>query len=179
MLNLAGIPKSASETGRLPAHGRAWSPRRRPEQGWILPKDRAVSRPDLDSSTPAELVAITGRLNNALRRLGSGWAIFIEAQRQPASTYPAADFPDRASALVDVERRAQFEEEARISRARYFLTLLWLAAGGRCRPRRRPGSTRIGHRAIPTGACAGQLRRPDGRVLALVEGFMPEAHWLE
>src|SRR5580698_4950187 len=87
------------------------------DKGVILNKDGSFQRsarfrgPDLDSSTPAELVAITGRLNNALRRLGSGWSIFIEAQRQPASTYPAADFPDRASALVDVERRAQFEEE--------------------------------------------------------------------
>jgi len=26
-------------------------------------------------------VGVTARLNNALRRLGSGWAIFVEAQR--------------------------------------------------------------------------------------------------
>ena len=29
----------------------------------------------------AELVAVAGRINNAFRRLGSGWAIFVEAQR--------------------------------------------------------------------------------------------------
>ena len=56
-------------------------------KGVILDKDGSFQRtarfrgPDLDSATPAELVAITGRLNIALRRLGSGWAIFIEAQR--------------------------------------------------------------------------------------------------
>ena len=74
-------------------------------EGVVLNKDGAFQRtarfrgPDLDSSTPAELVAITSRLNNALRRLGSGWAIFIEAQRQPAHRYPVGSFPDRSSHL--------------------------------------------------------------------------------
>ena len=86
-------------------------------KGVVLNKDGSFQRtarfrgPDLDSATPAELVAITSRLNNALRRLGSGWAIFVEAQRQPANRYPQSEFPDAASALVDAERRAQFEEE--------------------------------------------------------------------
>ena len=73
------------------------------EKGVILNKDGSFQRtarfrgPDLDSATPAELVAITGRLNNALRRLGSGWAIFIEAQRLSANRYPEGEFPDAAS----------------------------------------------------------------------------------
>ena len=101
-------------------------------KGVILNKDGSFQRtarfrgPDLDSATPAELVAITSRLNNALRRLGSGWAIFIEAQRQPANRYPKAEFPDATSALVDAERRAQFEEEGSHFESRYFFTLLWL-----------------------------------------------------
>ena len=67
------------------------------EKGVILNKDGSFQRtarfrgPDLDSATPAELVAITGRLNNALRRLGSGWAIFIEAQRLSARRPAAFD----------------------------------------------------------------------------------------
>ena len=61
-----------------------------------------------------------------MRRLGSGWAIFVEAQRQPANRYPESRFPDAASALVDAERRAQFEEEGAHFESRYFLTLLWL-----------------------------------------------------
>src|SRR5271168_4749928 len=86
-------------------------------EGVVLNKDGSFQRtakfrgPDLDSATPAELVAITSRLNNALRRLGSGWAIFIEAQRAPANRYPRDKFPDPVSRLVDEERRAQFEEE--------------------------------------------------------------------
>ncbi len=94
--------------------------------GVVLNKDGSFQRtarfrgPDLDSSTPAELVAITGRLNNALRRLGSGWAIFIEAQRLAANRYPPSDFADMASRLVDDERRAQFEQEGAHFESRYF-----------------------------------------------------------
>uniref|UniRef100_UPI0013D360D3 hypothetical protein n=1 Tax=Klebsiella pneumoniae TaxID=573 RepID=UPI0013D360D3 len=64
------------------------------EQGVVLNKDGSFQRtakfrgPDLDSAVPAELVAVAGRLNNALRRLGSGWAIFVEAQRSPSISYP-------------------------------------------------------------------------------------------
>jgi type IV secretory pathway VirB4 component len=50
-------------------------------------------------------------LTNALRRLGSGWALFVEASRQTAQRYPDSKLPDPVSALVDTERRAQFEEE--------------------------------------------------------------------
>ena len=86
--------------------------------GIILNKDGSLQRsarfrgPDLDSATPAELVAVSARLNSALRRLGSGWAVFVEAQRRPARGYPASDFPDPVSALIDAERRAMFEGEA-------------------------------------------------------------------
>ena len=62
--------------------------------GVVLNKDGSFQRsarfrgPDLDSATPAELIATTARLNSALRRLGSGWAIFVEAVRRPAQDYP-------------------------------------------------------------------------------------------
>ncbi len=92
-------------------------------EGVVLNKDGSFQRtarfrgPDLDSATPAELVAVTARLNNALRRLGSGWAIFVEAQRTPALDYPDAAFPDPVSALVDMERANSSARKARISRA--------------------------------------------------------------
>src|SRR3954468_20987269 len=86
------------------------------DRGIVLNKDGSLQRgarfrgPDLDSAVPAELVAVAGRLNNALRRLGSGWAVFVEAARYFGGAYPPNSFPDVASALVDAERRAQFEE---------------------------------------------------------------------
>src|SRR5215831_4534047 len=100
--------------------------------GVVLNKDGSFQRtarfrgPDLDSATPAELVGTTARLNNALRRLGSGWAIFIEASRHAAQNYPMSQFPDPVSSLVDVERRAQFEEEGAHFESAYYLTSVFL-----------------------------------------------------
>jgi type IV secretion system protein TrbE len=100
--------------------------------GVILNKDGSFQRtarfrgPDLDSATPAELVGTTARLNNALRRLGSGWAIFVEASRIAAQRYPLSRFPDPVSNLVDAERRAQFEEAGAHFESAYYLTFLWL-----------------------------------------------------
>jgi len=71
-------------------------------KGVVLNKDGSFQRtarfrgPDLDSATPAELIGTTARLNNALRRLGSGWAIFVEAQRDAANRYPESRFPEPA-----------------------------------------------------------------------------------
>ena len=102
------------------------------DEGIVLNKDGSFQRtakfrgPDLDSAVPAELVAVAGRLNNALRRLESGWAIFVEAQRHSAGSYPPNTFPDVASALVDAERRAQFEEAGAHYESSYFLTFLYL-----------------------------------------------------
>jgi type IV secretion system protein VirB4 len=155
------------------------------EKGVVLNKDGSFQRsarfrgPDLDSATPAELVAITSRLNNALRRLGSGWAIFIEAQRQPAHRYPHSAFPDAASGLVDAERRAQFEEEGAHFESRYFLTLLWLPpAEDAARAESWLYEGRAQHGADWRGVLEGFIGRTD-RVLALVEGFMPETEWLD
>lgn len=85
--------------------------------GVVLNKDGSFQRtarfrgPDLDSATQGELIATTARLNNALRRLGAGWALFVEAERRPAADYPHSDFPEPLSWLVDEERRATFEGE--------------------------------------------------------------------
>src|SRR6202008_2213915 len=102
------------------------------EEGVVLNKDGSLQRtarlrgPDLDSATPAELVGTTARLNNALRRLGSGWAIFVEASRDAGQTYPLSAFRDAVSSLVDAERRAQFEEEEAHFESPYYLTFLFL-----------------------------------------------------
>src|SRR4029077_10011982 len=99
-------------------------------QGVVLNKDGAFQRtarfrgPDLDSATPNELVTASARLNNALRRLGSGWAIFVEAPRRVAVDSPPSVFPDALSALVERERRAAFAATGTHFESFYFLTLL-------------------------------------------------------
>src|SRR5882724_8071716 len=156
------------------------------DEGIVLNKDGSFQRtakfrgPDLDSAVPAELVGVASRLNNALRRLGSGWAVFVEAQRHPANQYPEGYFPDVASALVDVERRAEFEQEGAHFESCYFLTFLYLPppedtarAEGflyEGRDRRQDADARQVQR--------GFVDRTD-RVLGLVEGFMPELRWID
>jgi type IV secretion/conjugal transfer VirB4 family ATPase len=83
--------------------------------GIVLNKDGSFQRtiryrgPDLDSATEAELMSVTSRVNNVLKRFGAGWALFFDAARVPASHYPRSRFPDAVSWLVDEERRASFE----------------------------------------------------------------------
>src|SRR3990167_8742922 len=59
--------------------------------------------PDLESSTEDELMAVRARLNNALRRLGTGWCLHVDACRRPAHAYPASEMPAAAAWLVDAE----------------------------------------------------------------------------
>lgn len=156
------------------------------DEGIILNKDGSFQRtakfrgPDLDSAVPAELVGVAGRLNNALRRLGSGWAVFVEAQRHSGGAYPPNSFPDVASALVDAERRAQFEEAGAHYESSYFLTLLYLPpeeGAARAEQLLYEGRDRT------VGADAREVLRgfadQTNRVLGLLEGFMPECAWLD
>jgi type IV secretion system protein VirB4 len=153
--------------------------------GIVLNKDGSFQRtarfrgPDLDSATPAELVGTTARLNNALRRLGSGWAIFVEAQRNPATQYPESYFPDPVSGLVDSERKVQFEEEGAHFESAYFLTLVWLPPPDDAA---RAESWLYEGREHDAGGEAQQALKSfvdrSDRVLQLVEGFVPEAVWL-
>jgi type IV secretion system protein TrbE len=156
------------------------------DEGIVLNKDGSFQRtarfrgPDLDSSVPAELVAVAGRLNNALRRLGSGWAVFVEAQRYQSNAYPPSSCPDVASALVDAERRAQFEEEGAHYESAYFLTFLYLPPAEDAARAERflyEGRER-GQAADAHESLRGFVDRTD-RVLRLVEGFMPECRWLD
>ncbi|MFG1266343.1 conjugal transfer protein TrbE [Xanthobacter sp. DSM 14520] len=153
--------------------------------GIVLNKDGSFQRtarfrgPDLDSAVPAELVAVAGRLNSAFRRLGSGWALFVEAQRDEAGAYPESLFPDPASALVDAERKAGFAEAGSHFESSYFLTFCWLPPAedaARAESWLYEGRGREG--VDPREALSAFIDRTD-RVLRLVEAFMPECRWLD
>ncbi|MBI1220784.1 MAG: conjugal transfer protein TrbE [Rhodobacteraceae bacterium] len=154
-------------------------------EGVVLNKDGSFQRtarfrgPDLDSAVPAELVAVTGRLNNALRRLGSGWALFVEAQRHASATYPPSVFPDVASALVDAERKADFEEAGAHFESSYFLTFTYLPpVEDAARTEAWFYEGRAGKGVDPHKIMAGFVDRTD-RLLRLIEAFMPECGWLD
>lgn len=153
--------------------------------GVVVNKDGSFQRtarfrgPDLDSAVAAELVAVAGRINNAFRRLGSGWSIFVEAQRQEAATYPASVFPDPASGLVEEERKADFEEAGIHFVSDYFLTILYLPPaedGARAETWLYEGREQSG--VDPHEVMRAFIDRTD-RVLALLDGFMPECGWLD
>ncbi len=149
--------------------------------------------PHLDSAVPAELVAVAGRLNNAFRRFGSGWVTFVEAQRHPAGHYPRSVFPDPASALVDAERRADFEgdDDERSPRwgegrptahyeSSYFLTFAYLPPAEDVARAERflyEGRDRT-KGADAREVLRGFVDRTD-RVFQLIDGFMPACAWLD
>ena len=167
--------------------------------GIVLNKDGSLQRtarfrgPDLDASTPAELVAVAARVNNALKRLGEGWALFVEAARRAAPGYPESCFPDPASWLIDEERRAAFEQEGAQFESDQFLTFCLLAPpervarASRVLFERGEGSREEG--GFPSNAASRQqthwrdvlegFRAETDRLLDLLALLMPECAWLD
>lgn len=154
--------------------------------GVILNKDGSFSRtlefrgPDLESATEAELVSVAARANNVLRRLGSGWALHIEAERREALGYPVSRFPDAASWLVDEERRAGFESAEAHFESRYYLTLTFLAEADQAD---RAGRALVERSDREQGrdwrqALAGFVAETN-RILDLLSGFMPAVRGLD
>jgi len=173
--------------------------------GVIINKDGSFQRtmafrgPDLDSSTPAELMGAAARLNNALRRFGSGWCVHVEACRAAAGGYGDGAWPDAVSWLIDEERRALFEAAGARFESRYFLTLTWLAPAERAGRLEsllfEGGEEAREHDASGADACGNDVRREDAgvdyrrhlerfieegdHILALIETFAPQARWLD
>lgn len=100
--------------------------------GVILNKDGSFSAcvsfrgPDLESSTPEELMAVRARLNNMLKRLGTGWCLHMEARRRVADPYPDSAIDNSVAWLVDEERRALFETAGAAFETDHVATLTWL-----------------------------------------------------
>lgn len=153
--------------------------------GVVLNKDGSFQRtarfrgPDLDSATQSELVATTARLNNALRRLGTGWAMFVEAERCPAASYPHSDFPEPLSWLVDEERRAAFEEGGNHFESCYHLTLQYLPP-----EESRARAAKLIYENTSTAGVDWRERltafiAETERIFDLLAGVMPEIGWLD
>jgi type IV secretion system protein VirB4 len=100
--------------------------------GVVLNKDGSLQTsfrfrgPDLASATEAGLAATMARVNNALRRLPSGWALHVEARRRVSDHYPDLIQEPPAAGLIDRERRAQFAESGARLVSDFFMTFSWL-----------------------------------------------------
>ena len=154
--------------------------------GVVLNKDGSFQRtlrfrgPDLESATEAELVSTSARVNNVLRRFGSGWALFFDAERREALGYPESRFPDAASWLVDKERQASFEGEREHYESRYHLTLVWLPpADTQATAERALVERPSGDKGRDWREALGHFVAETNRALDLLSGFMPEVKALD
>jgi type IV secretion/conjugal transfer VirB4 family ATPase len=152
--------------------------------GIVLNKDGSFQRtarfrgPDLDSSTENELLIATARLNNALKRLGSGWALFVEAERRAAASYPVSQFPESLSWLVDAERRATFEEAGSHFESAYHLTILFLPPSETHARAARLLFETTTRQSVDWHEHLAAFTTTTDRFLSLFDGVMPEIRWL-
>lgn len=98
----------------------------------VLQKDGMLLRcwryrgPDLAAASPSEQVALATRVNAALARLGSGWAIWVEMARRQNSDYQQAESPYIATRIVDLEARSVFAQTKVVHESHYYLSLGWM-----------------------------------------------------
>lgn len=136
--------------------------------------------PDLESSTEDELMATRARLNNALRRLASGWCLHVEARRRPAAAYPESGFDLAAAWLMDAERRDRFDRGDPAFETDFRLALTWLPPADETRRMERwmfDGAPEAGgrdaHQALAT------YRREAETLFDLLADALPEIERLE
>jgi len=107
------------------------------EDGVIMNKDGSLmaswfyTGKDDASMTPHDRNTTNERVNNAFRRLGSGWCIHTNAIRVKTDIYPAPEasqFPDQISELIDEERREYFEQAGNSYESYFTITLTYTPA---------------------------------------------------
>lgn len=103
------------------------------EDGIVLGKDGSLMAAwryrcgDTASSTEAEQEQLSAQLNQALKSLGSGWVLHVDAVRQGAPSYgPRTAFPDPVTAAIDEERRRFFEARGAVYEGYFVLTATYL-----------------------------------------------------
>jgi len=135
--------------------------------------------PDLESATEDELMAVRARLNNALRRLGSGWCLHVEARRREGLSYPESEFDIDAAWLLDAERRSRFDDAEPAYETDFRLALTWLPPADETRRMERwlfDGLARGGHDWRQSLAA---FEREAGTTLDLLADALPEIDRLD
>jgi len=127
---------------------------------------------------PAELVAIAGRLNNALRRLESGWAIFVEAHAMSAGSYPPNTFRTQRPPWSMLSGGHSSKKPGTIMMSSFSDASLSAADEGTAK------AERLLYEVVTAPSTLMRVSSPrfvdrTKRVLQLVEGFMPECAWLD
>jgi type IV secretion system protein VirB4 len=135
------------------------------DDGLVLCKDGSLLAgfffrgPDQESATPEERNYLTARVNAALSRLGSGFALWIDAVRLPSAAYPkpsASHFPEELSRAIDEERRRHFLSEGAHFESEHALLIQYTP------PIRR--KSRIADLVYSDGVSGSAASRRDGKV---------------
>lgn len=156
--------------------------------GVVLNKDGAFQRtltfrgPDLDSSTPSELIGASSRLDNALKRFGSSWCLHVEARRAPSTHYPESDWPDALSWLIDEERRQDFASAGGRFESAYYATVSWLPpseASGKLDAALFEGANDDARRRVDYRACLQSFVEETDAFKRLLDLVMVEARFLD
>ena len=98
------------------------------EEGIIYLKNGALMRsytftcPDLGSSSAEDINAISSYFNEAIRRLGSGWAVHFEARREITRKYPECEWDNELGYLMDARRRDCYKNLTAHFISYFFLT---------------------------------------------------------
>ncbi|MBX2812959.1 MAG: conjugal transfer protein TrbE [Myxococcales bacterium] len=100
--------------------------------GIIVHKNGALSAawryraPDAASLSDVEYESLCGHLNQALKPLGAGWMLHIDAFRNTSEPGErSAHFGDRLTAAIDRERQRAFAQHGTLFETEYVLTVTW------------------------------------------------------
>jgi type IV secretion system protein VirB4 len=153
--------------------------------GVVLNKDGSFTAgfrfrgPDLESSTEDELMSVRARLNNALKRLGTGWCLHVEARRRLANAYPESRFDVDAAWLVDAERRRLFEHAEPAYETDFRAALTWLPPADETRRLERWLFDGLAQAGRDWRAALEVFQRQADGLLDLLGDALPEAERLD
>ena len=98
------------------------------DEGIVYLKNGALMRgftfvcPDLGSSSAESINAISSYFNEAIRRLGNGWAVHFESRREITREYPESPWDNELGYLMDARRKDLYKNAQEHFLSYYFLT---------------------------------------------------------
>lgn len=90
-----------------------------------LMRSYAFQLPDLSSSSAEQIVSISARMNELIKRLGSDWAAHFEVARKRTKKYPKSTFNNELGHIIDQRRADVFKTLNYHYENFYFLTLTY------------------------------------------------------
>lgn len=98
-----------------------------PDTGIIHGKDHSMIAvykfrgPDMDSSTPEELLQYNAAINNTIKKLPTGYVMYFEAQRRIDTKYDGANISTALVQKMEDERAAYYQEHKHYETLYYFI----------------------------------------------------------